>query len=68
MYSDYLAFEVLSIDNQHYRMTKCTVTINNNKCTTASRKKNLNLVSSIETHGNDDEKKRINMDEVEKYE
>lgn len=30
--------------------------------------KNLNLVSSIETHGNDDEKKRINMDEVEKYE
>lgn len=31
-------------------------------------KKNLNLVSWIETHGNDDEKKRINMDEVEKYE
>lgn len=45
MYSDYLAFEVLSIDNQHYRVTICTVTINNNKCTTASRKKNLNLVS-----------------------
>lgn len=39
MYSDYLAFEVLSIDNQHYRVTICTVTINNNKCTTASRKK-----------------------------
>lgn len=31
-------------------------------------KKNLNLVSWIETHSNDDEKKRINMDEVEKYE
>lgn len=69
MYSDYLAFEVLSIDNQHYRMTMSTVTINNNKCTTASRKKkNINLVSWIETHSNDDEKKRINMDEVEKYE
>lgn len=31
-------------------------------------KKYLNLVSWIETHSNDDEKKRINMDEVEKYE
>lgn len=41
MYSDYLAFEVLSIDNQHYRMTMSTVTINNNKCTTASRKKKI---------------------------
>lgn len=70
MYSDYLAFEVLSTDNQHYRVTICTVTINNNKCmyNCLKEKKNLNLVSWIETHGNDDEKKRINMDEVEKYE
>lgn len=41
MYSDYLAFEVLSTDNQHYRMTIRTVTINNNKCTTASREKKI---------------------------
>lgn len=30
--------------------------------------KNLNLVFWIEIYSNDDEKKRINMDEVEKYE
>lgn len=49
-------------------MIKCIVIINNNKCIIVLRKKNLNLVFLIEIYGNDDEKKRINMDEVEKYE
>lgn len=45
------------------------VIINNNKCIIVLRKKNnLNLVFWIEIYSNDDEKKKINMDEVEKYE
>lgn len=49
-------------------MIICIVIINNNKCIIVLRKKNLNLVFWIEIYSNDDEKKRINMDEVEKYE
>lgn len=50
-------------------MIICIVIINNNKCIIVLRKKkNINLVFWIEIYSNDDEKKRINMDEVEKYE